>query len=732
MRTIVKLLWIAFFGGIILIIAFIGLIYLGFFGELPDFERLENPEYNIASEVYTADGKLIGKYYIQDRSFVDFEDLPPHLIQALIATEDARFYEHHGIDWKGVVGAIVYTLQGKKRGGSTITQQLAKNLFPRQRFRTIPDIVITKLKEWITAVRLERSYTKDEIITMYFNTVPFGGTVYGIKSAAYTYFGKPVDSLTIEEAATLVGMLKATTKYNPVLNPESSRQRRNVVIQRMADVGFITQEEADSLKNLPLATNYTPITHVSGIAPYFREYLRKELNEFLKNYTKPDGTPYDLYTDGLRIYTTIDSRIQKYAEQAMKEHLSYMQKLFYKEQPPNRLWKEKRDLLVRVIKRTNRYRKLKEKGLSDDAIFDSLREPIPMKIFTWEGIVDTVMSPWDSVAHHLTIIQTGIIAIDNATGHIKAWVGGANFRFFQYDHVLARRQVGSTFKPIVYAVAIENGWSPCYEIPNMPVVFPEYDNWSPQNADKRYGEMLTLAQGLAYSINTVTAYIIKQFGPEAVIEMARRLGIKSEIPPVPSIALGTVELTPKELTGAYVPFATGGQYREPIGIIRIEDRYGNVIADFRSPSKQVLDQRTAGLMVALLQNVVNRGTGIRLRLKYKLPGAIGGKTGTTQEHADAWFIGFTPQITIGVWTGWDYPELHFKSMKYGQGASMALPIWALLMKKVFADKELYYKPTAQFEFLKPEWIANQHCLYNWRSLRKTRDESTTPEDVIIF
>ncbi len=694
-RKYTLVLWTIFISGIALFGLLIFLISIGVFGKLPSTDQLENPKTPLASEVITEDGVVIGKFFNQNRSFVDFYQISPHLFNALIATEDIRFYKHSGIDWKGIFAIPYYLLRGQNRGASTITQQLAKNLFPRKKFRTIPQKIIRKLKEWIIAIRLERYYTKEEIISMYFNTVEFGSNTYGIKSAALTYFNKEPIDLTVEESAVLVGLLKAITRYSPVLNPENALKRRNVVMSQMAKYGFITKEELDSLKKLPIKLNYRPESHTQGLATYFREFLRIQLREWAAE------NGYDLYSDGLKIYTTLDSRMQKYAEQAVREHLSELQSTFYKH------WKgvhnapfgwqmsssDVERLMILAIKRTDRYRLLKAANKSWDEIYANFKNPRKMKVFSYHGDIDTVLSPYDSIRYYKWFLNPGFMAMETSTGKIKAWVGGIDYRYFKYDHVNknARRQVGSTFKPFVYATAILNGYSPCMKVSNTPTIFPEYNNWQPQNSDGKYGGMLTLEEGLAQSNNCVTAWIIKQVGPMPVLELAANMGIDtSGIEPYPAIALGTPDISVYEMVSAFNTFGNKGMWVEPVFINRIEDKNGNVLMEQYPREREVFSEAYNYVMLKMLMatSTIRGGTAVRLRFKYHFTNEIACKTGTTQNNSDGWFIGVVPQLTAGVWVGAEDRSVHFRSTYLGQGANMALPIWALFMQKVYADPDL--------------------------------------------
>ncbi|GIV33666.1 MAG: penicillin-binding protein 1A [Chitinophagales bacterium] len=694
--------WLVFTVGIGVVALFFYLISIGTFGALPTFEELENPKSALASEVYSSDGVLLGKYFSQNRSNARYEELPPHLIEALISTEDIRFEKHAGVDIKGLLRVLFKTilLQQDAGGGSTLSQQLAKNLFPREKLSSV-GLILRKFKEWIIAVRLERCYTKKEIITMYLNTVEFSSNSYGIKSAAKTYFNKPPDSLSIDESALLVGMLQAPTRYNPKLNPENARKRRNVVLAQMRKYNFITQEELDSLSQLPITLRYQPPGHVEGLAPYFREHLRLYLLRWSNENVKVDGSRYNIYKDGLKIYTTIDSRLQQLAETAMARHMKVLQQQFNDQWKGRNPWKGFEAELEKAITNSERYRVLQEAGATKDSIDRSFKTPIPMTIFTWDGEKDTLLSPLDSLRHSRMMLQCGFLVLDPKNGQIKVWVGGINYKYFQFDHVTTRRQIGSTFKPFLYATAIDNGYSPCFKVLDAPYTFEDFNNWTPQNADGKYTyQKYTLLKCLAESKNSCSAYLMKQMSPQAVIDFTRKFGIQSPIDPYPSICLGTADLTLYEMVGAYTAFANKGIYSKPFYISRIEDKNGNLIQEFHPESQEAMSEQTAYIMVEMLRYVVNHGTGIRLRLPsygYQLKMDIGGKTGTTQNHSDGWFIGITPELIGGVWVGGEDRFMRFENMKYGQGASTALPIWALFFKSVFANDSLGYDPNAQFE-----------------------------------
>ena len=675
------------------------------FGAMPSFEELENPRHNLASEVYSADGVILGTYYIENRSNVTYRDMSPNLINALVAIEDIRFEDHSGIDERALVRVFFGVLSGNnKGGGSTITQQLAKNLFPRGQLNKV-QLVIRKFQEWVTAVKLETYYSKEEIIAMYLNTVSFGHNTFGIKSAAATFFDKTPDSLNIEESALMAAVLKAPTWYSPVRNPERSLNRRNLVLGQMEKYEFITREEFDSISQVPLGVSkFKMQDHKQGLATYFREYLRSQIKNWCSTHFKPDGSPYNLYKDGLRIYTTIDSRMQRYAEEAVYEHLANdLQPSFYKH------WKgytnapfvfESEDvkeqidkLMNQAVKRSERYRRLKRDGVEMDSIIKNFNTPTDMHIFKWDGPVDTVMTPMDSILYYKYFLQCGVMAMETHTGFVRAYVGGINYSYFQFDHVTqGKRQVGSTFKPFLYTLAMQEGeYSPCYKVPNISysVELGDGTYWTPRNSsDDRVGEEVTLKWALANSNNWISAYLIKRFSPQSVANMAHQMGITSDIPAVPAIALGTPDLSLYEMVSAMNTFANKGVNVQPIFVTKIEDKNGNLLDRFIPEKKEAMDEITAYKMIELMKGVVESGTSIRLRYKYGFDNPVAGKTGTTQNQSDGWFMGITPDLTAGVWVGAEDRSVHFRSLTLGQGANMALPIWALFMRKVYNDPSL--------------------------------------------
>jgi len=692
----------------ITVLMFVG-ISNEWFGPMPSFEELENPQSSLASEVFSSDGKILGNYYIENRSNVDYRDLSPYLVSALIAAEDIRFAKHSGIDLKALFRVAYGVLTGNsgKGGGSTITQQLAKNLFPRTSNPSVITLSIAKLKEWVTAAKLERNYTKQEIIAMYLNTVPYGSQSYGIKAASKTFFNTSPDSLKLEEAALMVGVVNAPTYYSPVRNPERAFEKRNVVLYQMKKYGYITQQVFDSVSIIPInMSNFGVQDHTKGPAQYFREFLRGEMREWCLNHYKPDGESYNLYTDGLKIYTTIDSRMQQYAEEAVKEHLSLdLQPEFYKhwEGYPNAPFvfegdainREVENVMDLTMRRSERYRLLRNSGMPMDSIKMIFKTPVPMEVFSWNGMIDTIMTPMDSLRYYKFFLHSGLMSIEPETGQVKAYVGGIDYNSFQYDHVtMGKRQVGSTFKPFLYTLAMQEGeLFPCSKLPNIqPIIrLPNGDTWEPSNDDPEFkGQEITLKYALANSNNWISGQLISRYSPQAVIKIARKMGVKSYIPEVYSIALGSADLKLSEMVGAMNTFASKGVYVEPIFVTKIEDKNGNVIADFVPKREEAMSEETAYLMLELLKGVVESGTGQRLVWKYGFQNPIAGKTGTTNNQSDGWFMGIVPQLTTGIWTGCEDRSAHFRTLTLGQGANMALPIWALYMKKVYNDRSLGY------------------------------------------
>ena len=677
----------------------------GTWGPLPDFQELENPETNLATEILSADNKILGKYFYENRTHVEYADLSPELINALIATEDERFFNHSGIDFIALIRVAKGVATGNSNlgGGSTITQQLAKMFFSKKPKSKI-DRIKQKFKEWVIAVRIERKYSKQEIIAMYLNRFDFLNLAVGIKSASKIYFNTSPENLSIEQSATLVGMAKNPSLYNPLRRPEKTRIRRNIVLKQMVKNNYLSKEECDSLSQLPITLNYNKVDHNEGSATYFREHLRSYMSVWVKDYEQKTGVKYDIYKDGLKIYTTIDSRMQVYAENAVKNHIEELQEKFYRHwedfenAPYDTSWRAGQIdtlILIPAIKRSERYRKLKNAKIQENEILKIFNTPVEMSVFSWSGVIDTIITPLDSIKYYNYFLHSGLISIESNTGHIKAWVGGINHRQFKYDHVKeGKRQVGSTFKPFLYATAIDQfKYSPCLKIPNVQVIF-EKEKWRldedyiPQNANKKYGGEYTLIDGLAQSKNTVSAYLMQRVGPRKVISLARKMGISSYLPSVPSLCLGTAEVSLFEMTAAYSTFANEGLYVEPFFISRIEDKNGIILEQFSNSPKEVLSAEKNYIMVKLLEGVVNSGSGARLKWKYQLKNPIAGKTGTTQNHSDGWFIGFVPNLVTGVWTGADNRAVRFRDLRLGQGAEMALPIWAEYMKKLYNNPNI--------------------------------------------
>jgi penicillin-binding protein 1A len=708
-----KKFWKLFFYGMGVMALFFILTSWGFFGNMPSFEDLENPESNLATEVISSDGVTIGKFYNENRTPIKFEDLPPHLVKALIATEDERFYEHSGIDAKRTFGAALRL--GSNGGASTLTQQLAKLLFHGEGSSFKPFRIIQKVKEWIIAIKLERQYTKNEIISMYLNKADFVNTAVGIRSASKVYFGKEPRDLTIDEAAMFVGMLKNPSLYNPLRRLEKVRNRRNTVLGQMVKNNFLTESQKSTLENLPIVLKFQPESHKEGTATYFREYLREYMKNWAKENKKPDGSDWDIYSDGLKIYTTIDSKIQEHAEEAVQAHIKNLQKEFFAQQKDNKnapflniTPEETKRIMDKAMKSSERWRIMKELDKSDEEIIASFNVKTKMKIFSWNGEIDTLMTPIDSIRYYKHFLQAGLMSMEPQTGHIKAWVGGIDYKYFQYDHVgQGARQVGSTFKPFVYATAIEQlGMSPCDSIIDSPFMIHKgrhnvTEDWEPKNSDHQYRGMVTLKRALALSINTVSAKLIDKTGPESVATLTKKLGVKADIPNQPSIALGAVEITVEDMVAAYSTFANQGVYIKPQFISRIEDKNGVVLYEPVPDTHDVLNKDIAYAVIKLLEGVTESGSGVRLRTQgggngdnrwtgypYMFTNPIAGKTGTSQNQSDGWFIGMVPNLVTGVWVGCEDRSARFKGITYGQGATAALPIWGYMMKKCYEDKDL--------------------------------------------
>ena len=744
-RKLIKALWIFLAVIVLAIVVIFVSISKGWIGYMPPVEELENPSYKFATEIFSEDEKVLGtwSYSKENRVYTAYKDLSPSIINALIATEDVRFVEHSGIDAKALFRAFVkrgLMFQKNAGGGSTLSQQLAKQLFTENVARNTLQRLFQKPIEWVIAVKLERYYTKEEILSMYLNKFDFLNNAVGIKTAAYTYFGCEPKDLKIEEAATLVGMCKNPSLYNPVRFNERSRGRRNVVLEQMRKAGYITDAECDSLQALPLKLTYNRVDHKEGLATYFREYLRGvmtapkpvrsdyrgwQMQKFYEDSIawetnplygwcaknkKKDGTNYNIYTDGLKIYTTINSRMQQYAEDAVKEHLGdYLQPVFFKEKegsknaPYARSLPEKRveELLTKAMKQTERYRLMKEAGASEQQIRKAFDTPEEMTVFSWKGDKDTIMTPMDSIRYYKSFLRTGFMSMDPANGHVKAYVGGPNYVYFQYDMAMVgRRQVGSTIKPYLYTLAMENGFSPCDQARHVEQTLIDENGtpWTPRNAnDKRYGEMVTLKWGLANSDNWISAYLMGKLNPYDLVRLIHSFGVRNKaIDPVVSLCLGPCEISVGEMVSAYTAFANKGIRVAPLFVTRIEDSDGNVISTFAPQMEEVISASSTYKMLVMLRAVINEGTGGRVR-RYGITADMGGKTGTTNDNSDAWFMGFTPSLVSGCWVGGDERDIHFGRMTYGQGAAAALPIWAMYMKKVYDDPTLGYDQQERFK-----------------------------------
>ncbi|HPR85944.1 MAG TPA: transglycosylase domain-containing protein [Prolixibacteraceae bacterium] len=745
-KKYIRVFWYLYVSGVVAVFLLFFMIAQGWMGFMPTFEDLENPESLLASQVVSSDGVVLGTYFKENRSYVNYEELSPLLLKSLVSTEDVRFYSHSGVDIRGLVRVVkgIVTGDSNSGGGSTISQQLAKMLFPRDNIHGKIQLVFRKFKEWVIAVKLEKSYTKEEILTMYLNKYDFLNLAVGIKSAAAIYFNTTPQNLTLEQCAMLVGMAKNSSLYNPVRRPELTLQRRNVVLDQMEKYGYISKEECRNAQAKPLGLDYHKVDFKTGLAPYFREYLRQTLNAdkpkrsdyaswqmekyredsiewdtnpvygWCKKNKKADGTAYNLYRDGLKIVTTIDSRMQRYAEEALTYHLkSNLQPSFnkhlrvLKNRPfSNDLSNEDVDRIFdQSIKQTKRYWIAKNAGKSWEEIKKEFDRPIEMTVFSYKGDRDTLMSPLDSMKYYLGILRSSFMSMEVKTGHVKAYVGGPDYRHFMYDMVKGgKRQVGSTVKPFLYTLAMQNGMSPCSKVPNVPQQFilPDGKVWEARNSDKTKfdNKMVTLKWGLAHSVNQVSAWIMKQYNPQSVADIMKKMGVYSPIDPVPSMFLGTSDITLYEMVGAYGTFANKGVFTQPIFITQIEDRHGNVLSTFRAEKHDAIDEQTAYLMVDLMKGVVDFGSGGRLRWSPDyggFRGPIAGKTGTTQNHSDGWFIGITPELVNGAWTGGEVRSIHFDDLQSGQGARMSLPIWGYFMRKVYADKTLPYHEYGDFE-----------------------------------
>ncbi len=734
--------WSIFAVGILCIVFIFWMISKGWLGYLPPLEELQNPKNVYATEVYSSDMQVLGSYYrTENRVGIEYQDISPNMINALISTEDVRFYQHPGVDLKALFRAVA--LLGRAGGGSTLTQQLSKQLYSPTA-NNIIERALQKPIEWVIAAELERLYSKEEIITMYLNQFDFLYNAVGIKSAAQVYFNTTPDNLKVEEAAMLVGMCKNPSLYNPIRHAERAKSRRNVVLAQMCKNDCISKEECDSLQQLPLTISYRSVDHKQGLAPYFREYLRvvltakepKESNYpswnktqykidreqwdndplygFCNKNRKADGSTYDLYNDGLRIYTTIDSRMQTYAEEAVNEHIQYLQKQFFKEKKNKKYAPFSRDLstdeinaiLMRSMKQSDRYRQMKKAGKSEKEITEAFSTPVEMRVFSYSGMIDTILSPLDSIRYQKYFLRCGFMSMDAHSGHVKAYVGGPNFAHFQYDMVnTGRRQVGSTVKPYLYTLAMEEGMWPCDKTVNQPITLKDANgnDWSPRNSSKNnIGDTVTLQWGLSQSNNWISAYLMSLYTPASLVNLMRSFGIAGQLDPVVSLCLGPCEVSVKEMVDAYTTFPNKGVRVEPLYVTRIEDNNGNILASFTPRMHEVISEETSYKMITMLRSVIDQGTGVRVRYRYGLRMPMGGKTGTTQNNSDGWFMGFTPSLVNGCWVGGEDRAIHFDSMAEGQGASMALPIWAIYMQKVLADEELGYSSTEQFDI--PDWF----------------------------
>ena len=695
--------------GVFLLLVLFGLVYVGTFGQLPDSNTLIKIKEPAASEVYSKDNKLLGRYYTENRSNVTFKEISPNMINALIATEDNRFYEHRGIDEWALVRVVVKTIFMVDRssgGGSTLSQQIVKNLFGRKNYGPLT-LPVSKIRESIIAYRLERLYSKEEILTLYLNTVPFGENTFGIELAAERFFSVRPDKLSVPQAATLVGMLKANNYYNPRTNPGRSLQRRNIVISQMSKYKYITDEQAKKFIGAPLGIKYNYLVYNTGPGAYFRELIRPQLEEWCSENTKADGTPYNLYTDGLHIVTTLDFRMQRYAEMAMTEKMTELQSTFEKHWDGKDPWGKNNAVVIRAMKRSERYHKMKEAGKSAAEITEAFNVPLNMKIFSWEGEKQVNFSPLDSVKYALKLLHCGFVAIDPKSGDIKAWVGGNDFKYFQYDHVLAPRQVGSTFKPIIYASAIENGISPDKYYANEKTVYSEYQDWSPGNSNEEYGGYYSLEGALSKSVNTVSVAVLVESGIPQAIALARKMGIKANLPEVPSLALGSADIPLLQLAQAYACLDNLGRTVNPNYLVRIEDANGKLLKKFvpDNDEKEAMSPETAKIITHYLRAVVDEGTGYEIRSLYKVEGAFAGKTGTTQNFADGWFMGYTPDLVTGCWVGGEEPSIHFRNIKLGRGGYMALPVVGKFFNKLYRDPAFQDYKNHYFPGLDEETLA---------------------------
>ncbi len=714
-----KRLGLAVAGFFVLVLFFVLLVYAGAFGKLPTYAELRDINQNVASEVYSEDGELLGKYFIENRLPAELDDLPAHVINALVATEDARFFQHSGIDlraWVRVFLRTVLLMDRSGGGGSTLSQQLAKNLYPRKR-HGILTIPVVKVKEIFIAHRLEQIYDKDQLLALYLNTVSFGENIYGIKVASQRFFGEDPKDLSVEQAAMLVGMLKGPNLYNPVRHPERAQSRRNVVLRQMSKYGYLAPAVCDSLQAIPLEVNYSHESHYEGLATYFRSHLRRQLDEELSKLAKPDGRPYNLYTDGLKIYTTINSRMQRYAEAAVSRQMAQVQRQYYRHLKGRRAvpWGSKR-LLRSELKKTKRYQVWKEQGHSDEEIDSLFKLPVHMTIFDWsvaDHNRDTLLAPMDSLKYYLSLFHAGFLALEPSTGKVRAWVGGIDFKYFQYDHVKSRRQVGSTFKPILYSAALMQGVDPCERFPNELITYEKYQGWTPRNAEGEYGGTYSMKGALKKSVNTVAAQLIMRTGIEPVRKLARRMGISTRVPNEPGIALGAVDASLYDMVQVYATLANQGRRPEPWYLLRVETADGDTLINFNRPDarrfEQVISDSIARVMTKMLEAVVNEGTGARLRSQFGFRYAVAGKTGTTNNNADGWFLGYTPDLAFGAWVGASQPVVRFHSTALGQGSATALPICGHFLNRVYRNPRFKKFRESRFEQPDSSTLARLNC-----------------------
>jgi penicillin-binding protein 1A len=718
-------------------------VYFGFLGKVPSTHELVKIKTPNATEVFSSDGKLLGRYYVENRSSVRYNEISPNVINALVATEDARFYEHRGIDEIALMRVFLKSILLRNRkagGGSTLSQQIAKNLYPRQRLGLLT-MPVSKIREAIIAYRLEKIYTKEEILTLYLNTVPFGENIFGIEVASERFFSKTPGDLTIPEAAVLVGILKANNLFNPRLYPEQSIQRRNIVIDQMVKQNYLAPEEAEKHKAASLELNYRLITYNQGPAPYLLEHLRPTLVKWCRENQKPNGEPYNLYTDGLRIYTTIDYTMQLYASQAVSEHMKQLQKVFDDHWKGRNPWGNNNSVVDRAMRRTDRYKAAKSAGLNDDEIEAQFAEPIDVTLFTWDGLKAVQTTPMDSILHYLKMLQAGFFAMEANSGRVKAWIGGIDFRYFKFDYVKAPRQVGSTFKPVIYLAALEQGLSPLDYYSNEKKLFKDYQNWSPSNSQGNYDGYYTMKAALSQSVNTVAVELLMQTGIKNAIRTARHLGVNSSLPEYPSLALGAASLSLQEMVSVYAAIVNGGMAVEPHVLLRIEDPDGRILGEFEPHSYEFgsIDPENCRLVVDMLRGVIDEGTGRSIRSVYKVSGDFAGKTGTTQDHADGWFLGFSPTIVAGCWVGADDPAIHFRTITYGQGAYMALPVVGRFYSKLYSDPRYAYLRIQTFDrpdehlterlYAMAPWVETIRPSFDIREIFRGKDRIPGQEDV---